>query len=184
MSGETENSDPARGWLFVEKLLANEEIDEVDAMDDEGLAAALCARGRDPDELTSVDELMARATALVEREAARRRTRVVPLRPRRVRWQSWLAVASLGVLGVFAIKMGQGPDRVGALPPEPHGLRVEGMRACIDRKWELCEQRLDAARALDPAGDSDPTIEQARREIAGARKAMPEREEKLHEQPP
>jgi|CZKU01.1.fsa_nt_gi hypothetical protein len=184
MSSETEKPDPARGWLFVEKLLANEETDEVDAMDDEGLAVALRARGRDPDKLTSVDDLMARAAAIVEREAARPRAIVVPLRPRRVRWQSWLAVASLGVLGVFVVKMGQGPDRVGAAPPDPHGLRVEGVRACIDRKWDLCEQRLDAARALDPAGDSDPTIEEARREIAEARKVMQEREEKLHEQPP
>ena len=51
--------------------------------------------------------------------------------------------------------------------------RVEALRACDEAQWRRCLEGLDAARALDPAGDASPRVRAARQ---SARDAL-EREE-------
>lgn len=42
------------------------------------------------------------------------------------------------------------------------GLREEGLRACERSEWQQCLARLDEARRLDEAGDTDPRVQTAR----------------------
>jgi hypothetical protein len=166
-------TDPARGWIFVAKLLASEEIDEVDRLDDEGVAAALRARGRDPDKLTDVDALKARAAAIAEREAASPPVTAAAL-ARPARWRArhaWLAAAALGLLAAAVVLLNRDPDRVGAAP-DPVMVRAAGFGACRRHDWDACERELDAARALDPDGDAVPAVKEARSQIEAARKAQ------------
>jgi hypothetical protein len=178
--------DPARGWLFVAKLLASEEIDEVDRLDDEGVAAALRARGRDPDKLTGVDALKARAAAIAEREAATPPATAAGL-TRPARWRArhaWLAAGSLGLLAAAVVPVNRDPDRVGAAP-DPVMVRAAGFGACHRHEWDACERELDAARALDPDGEAVPAVKEARSRIEAARKAQePEREPERKQEAP
>ena len=41
-------------------------------------------------------------------------------------------------------------------------LRGEAFRACMNNKWQKCLDGLDAARELDPVGESDPVVRAAR----------------------
>jgi DNA-directed RNA polymerase specialized sigma24 family protein len=41
-------------------------------------------------------------------------------------------------------------------------LRRDALRKCDEKAWQECLDGLDAARALDPAGESDPKVKQAR----------------------
>jgi RNA polymerase sigma factor (sigma-70 family) len=54
------------------------------------------------------------------------------------------------------------------LPPQPTPeeraaeLRQDALKKCDGRAWQECLDGLDAARALDPAGDGDPSVKAAR----------------------
>jgi hypothetical protein len=52
----------------------------------------------------------------------------------------------------------------GAAPPmtAADALRAEGLTACGNADWKRCLERLDKARALDPAGDDAPNVREAR----------------------
>ena len=120
--------------------------------------------------------------------AARVRQRVSRMR----RWmkERWLAelaaVAALAVIAFFAWRWVSKPEDV---PPEarpekqaPSGapdsrdqqleerlgkardLRAEAMRRCGESAYQACLDGLDAAKALDPAGDSAPEVQGARDE--------------------
>jgi hypothetical protein len=161
-----ESPDPARGWLHVEKLLANEEIEEVDALDDEALAAALRVRGRDPEKLTTVDALMARAAAIAAQKA-RAPAPVVPPRRRLAEWVVWLAVAAVALAAIFAVVLyvNASPRDVGRAA-DPARYRAAAFAACRDRRWDDCASDLDVARDLDPPGESLPEVKEARAAIA------------------
>jgi len=75
------------------------------------------------------------------------------------------------------------PDRDPRPPPSatrvaPHEdplyiagrLRREAFDACDAQKWDACEGKLDEARALDPAGEDNPLVQQARRRAQAARR--------------
>jgi hypothetical protein len=70
-----------------------------------------------------------------------------------------------------------GPDREPV--PEPdhvqHGqwVRRQALEACSMERWDDCRQKLDEAKRLDPAGDGDPDVVKARKDIAAAT-ALPE----------
>jgi hypothetical protein len=163
-----ENPDPARGWLHVEKLLANEEIEEVDALDDEALAAALRARGRDPSRLTTVNALMTRAAAI----AAQKARAPAPIAARRRRppeWVLWLAAAAVALAAIVAVVVYvNAPPRAIGRAPDPARYRAAGFAACRDHRWDDCASALDVARDLDPPGESLPEVKEARAAIAAA----------------
>jgi hypothetical protein len=44
-------------------------------------------------------------------------------------------------------------------------LRMEALDACAQSDWDACRRKLDEARILDPAGESSPSVQDARRRI-------------------
>jgi hypothetical protein len=65
------------------------------------------------------------------------------------------------------------PDDTQPLPPKPpeqvltkaqkaNKLREEAFAACADRRWQECDAKLDQAKALDPDGENDPDVQNAR----------------------
>jgi hypothetical protein len=46
-------------------------------------------------------------------------------------------------------------------------LRRQALRLCALEYFQECQDALDRAKAIDPAGDADPTVTQARELIAG-----------------
>jgi hypothetical protein len=64
------------------------------------------------------------------------------------------------------------PDDEHGNPPTPREIaektRDDAMAACAQGLWALCGQKLDAAQKLDPAGESEPRVKQARANIAEA----------------
>jgi DNA-directed RNA polymerase specialized sigma24 family protein len=117
-------------------------------------------------------EDIARSQAL---PAAQVRQRVSRLRKHfRQRWA--LYAAALGavlVLLYFARRRTSGPERIDVphLSPSPETLdamqraariRRDALTACSESRWAACVEQLDAARALDPAGDDAPAIRAAR----------------------
>lgn len=173
--------DPARGWDFAMKLLAEEELERLDKMNDAELDEAMRKQGLDPEEPQDVERLLAKIPATP--------ARVVPF-PTRPRGRSavWLAAAAVAAAAASVFAVLKGPDLVAwlrgpTLPiaqidaaPEPpaalvraEALRDEAERACSQSLWGACRQRLDDAMTLDPAGERQPRVVRMRGDIAAAR---------------
>jgi hypothetical protein len=174
--------DPARGWLYVEKLLALDETERLEKLSDADFEEEMRAKGIDPARVPSAADLLARATERAKKRevSGRPPAPVVALRSRRVRPVWWIAATlALLILAVLAtqsaaiIALFKGdsirPDDWRPPRPPPHEvaekMRDEAMGACGRRLWGLCEQKLDDARAIDPAGESEERVEKARRDI-------------------
>jgi len=67
----TDTTDPARGWLYAEGLLLEDEIARLETMGTEPLDAELRAVGIDPERVPSLEELLARAAALAKTKEER-----------------------------------------------------------------------------------------------------------------
>jgi hypothetical protein len=180
--------DPARGWQYAMKLLAEEELERLDKMSDEEVADEMRAEGLDPTRVPSVETLLAKVPdaeqLLAEVPAG---ARVVPLEPwKRTRWAVWLAAAALGVVvvAILALKSpavvawwhGGKPADIGAdaAPPPPselvraEALRDDAERACQRKLWGTCESKLDEASALDPASEHQARVVRMRGDIAAS----------------
>jgi hypothetical protein len=190
--------DPAEAWLIAERLLADEELDRLDAMSDEEMMAELRAEGRDEAWIPSAASLMAGAEKHLAKQAEQ--AELSPLvgpadaAPRTVSMiratessrAMWLAAAAAVLLvvgGAAFVERGAivawikgppapvpiEPDREVAPPPTPRELaekaRDEAERACATGLWGRCYTRLNQARELDPAGESEPRV-------VGLRKAI------------
>ena len=168
--------DPARGWRFVEKLLAEEKLERLDQANDEEVERQMRAQGVHSSRVPTADELLEKAAACARRKQAKgtyaamdadRAARVVatPLPPKRVRWVPILAVAALGALGVVIAVNRPGEDTAGGPSARARAakLRDEGIAACAAAQWATCEERLDGARALDEEGEKDPRVIAARK---------------------
>ena len=163
-----DKSDAARGWRYVEKLLAEE--------NDDGA----------PDTAFGADELMAAADAkLAQRKAeaanappepsppAASPPGIAPVVPIRRRWTRPLVVASALAAGVFLYLIVQPPPRVGSAPPDRHTtaekIRDEAEASCAARQWDACERSLNRAREMDPTAEEEPRAMNARKAIAAGR---------------
>jgi hypothetical protein len=169
------------------------ELARIAALDDEALDQELRTAGIDPREAADVgkDVLHAaspdahvpaaatshpRGVDHLGRAGTSRRTS-----PRQTPWVAWLAAAAVVVLilTVFAkrreIQAWFGPahierDREEA-PREPSPqelaakMRENAYTACGSWLWALCERTLNEAKTLDPAGDGDPRVQEARRAV-------------------
>jgi|HubBroStandDraft_1064217.scaffolds.fasta_scaffold113801_2 hypothetical protein len=100
-----EEIDHARGWLFVEKLLAEEDARRVESLTDEELDKELRAGGYDPALVPSAEDLLARVEARATERAAREMAsearepaRVVVLSKRRPIRLTLLLVAAMFAL--------------------------------------------------------------------------------------
>jgi hypothetical protein len=56
--------DPSRGWIYVERALLEDDMDEVGRMGETFLAESMRLRGREPESVLSAVALIARARAL------------------------------------------------------------------------------------------------------------------------
>jgi hypothetical protein len=175
--------DPARGWLHIEKLLALDETERLEKLSDADFEDEMRAKGRDPARVPSAADLLARATERARKREASDKppARVVPLRSPRVRPVWWIA-AALALL-ILAVLATQGAAIIARFKgdsirpdddwrprrPPPHEVaektRDEALGACERALWGLCEQKLDDARAIDPAGESEERVQKARRDI-------------------
>lgn len=65
-----------------------------------------------------------------------------------------------------------GPDTAGPVPTPPSlaeeaaKVRTKAFAACDAERWVQCQDELDRASGLDPAGDTEPKVKQARAAIA------------------
>jgi hypothetical protein len=204
-----EKPDAARGWSYVEDLLAADEAERIEKLSDSELRAEMRSEGIDPARVPSAEELLARVAARAARRAAdgirapeSRRVapampfsppeesnpthvaQAVPLEPvtpRRTPRLVWLLAAALA-LGVGLVAFAEGPaimayfERPQVTPdnervpsPTPHELaeklRNDAVGHCAVASWASCKDKLDEAARLDPAGDSEPGVQQLRASI-------------------
>jgi DNA-directed RNA polymerase specialized sigma24 family protein len=99
--------------------------------------------------------------------APRVRQRVSRLRRHlKTHWQKEVALlAALGVLVtiVALLLRRKEPEPIANEDlPRAAELRKIGIEKCLAAEWKECVDKLDAARQLDPAGDSRPEVRQAR----------------------
>lgn len=117
--------------------------------------------------------------------APRVRQRVSRLRRHlKANWQREVALlAAVGVvITCVVLAMRRPPEDAPiahdpqVLPAEPEALRLrkEALGACDAQRWTLCIAGLDEAQRLDPAGDSAPTVQNARRAAERALAPAPE----------
>lgn len=98
----------------------------------------------------------------------------------RSRWAQ-LVAAGLAVLVGWALLRRQGRERPIGVPPDvredpslvavrtrARAMRDDAARAAAQRDWARCLERLDAAKAIDPAGDRAPGVEALRRQARDA----------------
>ena len=162
---EQDKNDAARGWRYVEKLLAEEDKDGA------------------PEVAFSADELMAAADAKLaarKAEAANPPLKVPPpaasppavvtvVRTRR-RWTRAVAVAGALAAGAMLYLAATPPQPVGHAPPDFRAMaekaRDVAEESCAARQWVACARALDRARGMDPDGEDEPRVKKARGEIA------------------
>ncbi|MGO9834865.1 MAG: hypothetical protein ACLP1X_11660 [Polyangiaceae bacterium] len=172
--------DHARGWMFIEKLLREEDLARLDKTSDEEVNRQMRAAGIEPEHTPTADELIARA---LER-AGKRKVAALPVQPKRSTWSVWLVAAAMGAVAIALVVEKKevvawfhhepvqiGPDLEGEKPrpPTPQeraaALRQEAFGACGDRLWAKCERKLDEAKQLDPAGENDLQVQGARNAV-------------------
>jgi hypothetical protein len=180
--------DANAGARFVEKLLEGDPA-HLDVATDDEVVAMMDAAGIEAGEPEDVETALARgARRAKERSAgaaggaeARPATRTrKPMS--RAAWAA-AAVAAAGAAALVATEGGAivtalrgnphdiGPDRPGpAPPPEQYAsrLRDEAIASCHAGDLETCRAKLDEAKALDPAGETDPRVVQARETLTAA----------------
>jgi hypothetical protein len=99
-------------------------------------------------------------------------------------WAVWMAAAILGALvlalvamnGAAIVALFRGTDEIrrdDLGPPQREGvrqralsLRDEAERTCRAKLWGACEEKLDEAMKLDPAGESEARVWNMRTAIA------------------
>jgi hypothetical protein len=186
--------DPARAWMFAEKLLAEDDAGE-GAEDAETLSVAqieeeMRTGGYDPTRIPTTEQFLARGRArAAERAKAMEKEALAPVVPLRkpTHWPLLLvaAVFALFIIVLAATKGDAiatffrhehhepiGPDNESWPPiPQPtpreqaEALRDLAVNACEGEFWALCRSELDDAMKLDPAGESAERVQTARSAI-------------------
>ena len=175
---QPKKNDPAREWMFVEMLL-DDEIERIQNLSDKELEGEMRAQGLDPSHVPSAEELMAKVQRPgAERDAAAKAngpTRIatvtaLPTRSRRVFRVVTLLAATLG--GAVLARRWSQPHTIVSHPypaaERAAAFREQAFKACGQQMWTLCEQKLDEAKKIEPEGESDPRVQQARGAIASA----------------
>jgi hypothetical protein len=173
------------------------EVDALANLSDDALDAQLDAAGFAPDDAA---KLALAALATPATPAAPRGPVVVKggvdrprAPPRPSLWPAFAIVAAAGLLVVLLWKRAEVvallspapapivPDRAGEQAPprgptpaelaQARALRAEAIGDCNDQFWAACEDRLDRARKLDPAGETSPDVQAARKSLGEAKRA-------------
>jgi hypothetical protein len=185
----------------------DDEAERIASLSDVDLDRELASQGFDPAEVRATGKALAAKVVQTRKASGGEDSRhVVPapprneprrLRPRRVAWRvallaaAVLAILAMGGAGLVTLfHRGEEPIRPDIFdappfrpepPPEKLAaqLRDEASAACDARLWARCEAKLDEASRLDPAGESDPRVQQLReRERAGQADAGPPKDTK------
>jgi hypothetical protein len=145
---------------------------------DEELRAAGFAEG-------AADALLDAALARAPAAAPREKPPAVPAAPRGWRPSPALAVLAAAIVAVAVYAFFRrreepiAPDRWSppseslARAKQAAELRRQALGDCDEGRWVACEQELDGARTLDPAGESDPQVQDARKRIDTAKHPQP-----------
>ena len=201
--------DPAIGFAFVERLLAEEQVEPAPVPSAAALLGKATARAgdgkaRDPAVgFGFVERLLAEGQAEPRRVPSAREllrgvaAKAAPLPARPRGWRArlgWLAAAALVMIvaalaalnaeALVALLRGHheepiGPDQPFApptppTPPRPPPvvealrLRKEALSDCGQGFWPACEDKLDQALGMDPAGDGASEVQAARQQMAQA----------------
>ena len=87
-------------------------------------------------------------------------------------WRTAGLLAAACVALFVLIELTQGPDVVGYHHPsdceKAEDDRSAAEESCARKDWAACKASLDEAATLDPAGESEPRVQQARDKIASA----------------
>jgi hypothetical protein len=178
--------DPEAGARFIEKLMADDPA-RLDVATDEQVDAMMDAAGIEVGEPESAEAALARGERRARERAARARARAgrgpaarpAPKRApsARAKWMAGAVVAAAAAAAAAAIVATEmrgssphgpediGPDRPGpGLTPQENAsrLRADALRACKAQDFTACTAKLDEAKRLDPAGESDPRVVAAR----------------------
>jgi hypothetical protein len=189
--------DHEAGARFLEKLLA-EDPARLDVATDEQVDAMMDAAGIEAGTPETVEALLARverrrrerrvaadgeATAAPEETPAAREAPRPKTAPRkgapRVAWVAGAVVAAAAAAGGVAVEVAGSAGGPLAIGPDPGStaattkeratrLRDEAVAACGARDFATCTARLDDAKRLDPAGESEPRVVAARAAIAAS----------------
>ena len=178
-----EELDHEAGARFIEKLMT-EDPARLDVATDEQVDAMMAAAGIEAAEPESVQAVLARGERRARERAARGQGRAnreakaaTKKATSRVAWAAGALVAAAAA-AVIAVEIGDGsrrgpeaigPDRPGPAPTpleQARRLREDGLVACGAQDWTACGTKLDEAKQLDPAGESDPRVIEARRIMA------------------
>ncbi len=184
--------DHEKGARFLEKLLAEDPgkaFAATDVATDEQVDAMMDAAGIEVGEPDTVEQMLARVerrrrerasqAAAPAPRVAEQGPRAIPKKPpSRVAWVAGAAVAAAAAT-VVAVQLAgsqRGPDAIGPEPPSttrtPHEqaarLREEALAACDAHDFAVCTVKLDDARTLDPAGESEPRVVAARAAVAAS----------------
>ncbi len=179
---------PDEAWDAVEKTALGDEAERVAKLSDAALDAELENKNVDARALRergaalAAKLMAAKGTTATAQPAKAPAAAPVLLAPRRSRRAAWLAAAALvaisGLLYLMTV-----PAVVAWFRPEPIApdreqivsarerawkLREEGLASCRASLWTTCLEKLDQAKDLDPAGETDPRIAKARKEAAEA----------------
>jgi hypothetical protein len=184
----------AEVWEALEKITAEVgELERIDALSDDELDRELRAAGIEPEEAANLgqdianlgQDILVRVPPQAPGPPAQdpRAPKQAARPPRKVHWVAWAAVAAVAVLvvGVLATR----PENVASPRPDDSAsdaglatklqaaakLRDDAFDSCAHGVWAVCEHRLDAARALDPAGEQDAKVLAARRSVYDAQHA-------------
>jgi hypothetical protein len=179
--------DPDRGAAFLGKLLS-EDPAHLDVATDEEVERMMDAAGIQVEDVPSAEELVARAekraAACVPASGVVRALEPArappPAAKSRIRRMSPAAIAaavaavavggvalSNGAAIVAYLKGETGPTVAASVAQHVATLRKEAFAACDARRWDECTRKLDEAKELDPAGESDERVVAARKAIAG-----------------
>jgi hypothetical protein len=179
---EPRKRSPAEVWRALEEASTEAEVRRIDALSDDALDAELRAAGIDPAEAAKIGEdvlgpvpapgnggAASEAPARTRGAEAKPTVDEAPGARRRVYWIAGFAAAA-AVLGVLVALPGGGPP-IGSGQPdtaalkEAADLRERAFGACDQGDWAACEDALNAARSLDPDGETAPRVVAARRAI-------------------
>jgi hypothetical protein len=159
-------------WKTIGRVADEANAARVEPKDHAALDAELAAAGVDLDDLPGLPaEPEAKAPAPPPK-----------VRPARTRRAVWLIAAAIGAMVLLLIVM-NGAAIVAFFKGEPirpddewvpwkqeptpqqraAAIRKDAYTACADGLWVTCEAKLDEAKAIDPAGETDPRVVVARR---------------------
>ncbi len=184
--------DPDAGARFLEKLLEGDPA-RLDVATDEQVVAMMDAAGATAPEPETVEQVLARGERRAKERAARAarpadlhaasvtKGKGAPPRTRRaIPRSAWVAgaVVAAAAAAIVAARVtsesNREPEAIVPDRPAPpltpaeqaSKLRDEAILSCEFQEYAACSKKLDEARALDPAGESEPRVIEARKVLA------------------